>query len=232
MQDSAWAVSTIAQAVLFLRASGWPWLRWWLAASILADLILRQFPRNSYPYFIGYCITVPVLLALVGAAAIEVLRLRVRPWAHGIGRLGWWLLLLAVQASILVALAVGPPAWARLPVVIWTARQAALAVLAVVLAVAWWLTRRYAVPVPVAVVRQHSFLLAYALVQVAHVLAVRQGVQAANTAALWAGAAVFVVWAVVIHAPGDVRKLEQAPDATDVRAEYEAMLEAMRRAKG
>lgn len=106
-----------------------------------------------------------------------------------------------------------------------------LSVLAVALLLALAWARWFPVPLPLTVDRQHRMLLAYAVVQVAHVLAIRWGVPNANAGALLVGAALFAWWAAHIQPPGVVAKLTEGPEAVEVRAEVERELQALRRAR-
>ena len=231
MRNAAWAINLGAQAFLFLRASGWPVFRWWLAAALISPLVLYSLTPGSKRYFDAFFLFEPIILTLLGSAIIETLRLRIRPWAHGIGQAGWWLLAIAMVGTTATALVTGAPDWSRLPAVLWKTRQIAVTLLAFALAASFAALRIWRLDVSAAVERQHRMLTLYLIMQAIGMAAIAWRVSEANTALLLCTAALFVWWAWQMQPPSGVDKILPGSQANQVEEESRAALESIRNFK-
>ena len=195
MRNAAWAINLLAQAFLFLRAAGWPIFRWWLAVALISAAVLHSLTPSSKRYFDAFFLLDASIQTLLGAAIVETLRLRIRPWAYGIGQAGWWLLGLAAVATTVTALATDAPAWSRIPAMLWKTRQIVLVMLAIALTASLLALRIWRVDASTAGERQHRMLTAYLIMQVLGMAAFAWQISAANTVLLLCTATLFAWWA-------------------------------------
>ncbi len=221
----------MAQAFLLVRASGWPVFRWWLAASLISTAVLYSLTPGSKPYFDAFFLFETVIQTLLGAAIVETLRLRIRPWAHGIGEAGWWLLGLAMAATTVTALATGAPAWSSIAATLWKTRQIVVVMLAIALTASLIALRIWRVDVSPVVERQHRMLTLYLIMQVIGMTALAWRISEANTALLLCTTALFAWWAWRMQPPSGVDKILPGPQAHQVEEESGAALESIRRFK-
>lgn len=221
MRNMAWAVNVVAQAMLFvaaLRARCWPRFAWWLGTSLASGALLSRFDPGGQEYLTIYAACEPLLAALLTGALLEVLAERDRRWVHGLGPGVRWLLIAAAVVSVVLVLIASQPAWRSEQLVwLWRGRRWFTAAFAVSAAASLAILSVMYVPTPRAVIVQHRFLAAYALLQAAGMVAAGYRTATVNAAVLATGAVLYTWWAIAIRAVEAMPAPQEGPLARQTR---------------